>query len=680
MAINITPTEQERIDEAFEELSSKWPARYAIKGTVFLKALMESLATGDGYIKAQVEAVRDNLVSVTASGKHLDRRAGLYGVVRGQGTGVFDEDFRKIIPVLGMSPKQITHTLQKLIDIVYGPLASHANTTCSSPEPYALEDGFNLIVRRDDSQEEIVFTPTDAITLSAATADEVATAISKKTSGRLIGSVVANVRTGEKFVNIRTRTIGSQGFIQVLGGDAQSKFQFPEVRPVSTTLATYDVTRFGGSSEMVYTVTAGVPPDLKAAGVKRGDFVTIREDSGFDSKNVGTFIVTSVGATSFRVDSSEGLPESGVVQSNLDDFTFYKPDLGNVLLSARPATIMEINPGEIVVILPVTSPLVKRSLRGGHHFHQGLSEVISTTSSTIELGSSVGFLSTGGRVHPTLSRKSSKGIVSTISATTVTLIDSQNWPTKGSFWSPNTNIFYFYEGIVGDTLQAVTPTPDPELPGANVKYIEYFKYTAISGNTLTGVFPDPTGIESQEVVAAGANISDLTQENFKGGFLYDPDARFTNSENVTTIIEVIDEGDVKTLLQVGDVSNFDDEGQFVLEFGTSNEEGPIRYLSKVGTGALIIDPSHVFEKEHIDGISIRMIRQLGPYTPRVNGQDLAVYITSTSPARDLLATYLRLVAASGVLFRFEIRIPPQKWEVLPNLFTTNPLDLELVTI
>lgn len=680
MAVTITQLEQQRIDEAFELLTSKWPKRYAIKGTVFLRALMEALATGDGYILSQIEAVRDNLVSVRASGKFLDRRAGLYGVVRGQGTGVSDVDFREIIPVLGLSPKQISKVMLQLIDVIYGPLASHANATSSLAAPYSLEDRFNLKIRVDDGEVEIEFNTDDFISIGVATAEELATVITNKTDGRVIGSVILDARTGEKFLNIRTRTIGSQGFLQVLGGDAQVKLQFPQVRPITQGIATYDVTRFGGGPEMTYTVTAGPLPGLSVAGVSRGDLVTIRSDSGFAAQNTGTFRVTFVGSGFFRVENGSGIPETGIVQTNLDDFTFFNPDLGNILLTSRPAAIVETSPKELIVILPVTSPIVKRTLFGGHHFHQGLTGVISTTPTTIQLGSSSGFDTTGGTIHPMNSRKPAQGVVSSIGATTVVLINGQNWPTKGSFKASNVPGFFFFSGRSGNTLTGVTPTPPLGLVGAEIKYNELYQYTAIVANTATGVFPDPTGLINQEVSAAGADLINLTVKNFKGSFLFDPAAPFIASEDATTITETIRQGESRTLLLVDDVSSFDDEGQFVLEFNTGEEEGPIRYLTKVGDGSLIIDPSHIFERDHLNGTTIRMIRTIGPVAPRIDGRDLAVFTTSTSPARDLLASYLRLIAASGVILRFEIRLPPFKWEVLPSLYTSDPLATELVTV
>jgi hypothetical protein len=659
--------------QAFNLLASKIPKRYGLLGTKYLLGLIEALAAGDDYIESQVEAVRDNLIAVKATGRYLDVVAARYGIVRGQGTGLLDKDFQQLIPIMGMSPKQVTETLLKMIDVFYGPYASHANTTSEAFEPYALSNHDDLIVRVDDKTYDIVFSTSDFVSINAATASEIATAISQKTEGALIGSVVSDVRTGKNFVNIRTATIGSQGFVQVIGGSAQTAFQFPEVRPLSGTVSTWDVSHYLGTDQMTYTVTAGPIPNFGAAGVSSGDFVTISPDSGFNLDNTGTFKVTFVGSGFFRVENPTGVTETGITNNASTDLTFFRPDLGNVLLSSRPAALVETQPRQLIVIIPVTSPIVKRTLKGGAHFHNGVSTAVATTSNSVDLASSKAF-DTAGAIRPMASRLASKGVVSTISSNTVTLINAENWPTQGAFWAHNLRTYYYYQGRSGNVLQNVTPTPPAGLSGASVIYTERYSYSSVSGNTLNGVFPDPTRLLNYEVACAGAQMI----PNFPGSFMYDPKAPFICGNELAILEQDIEAGQVTTLIQVDDVSDFNPSGYFVLEFGTDREEGPIKYLATVGTTGIIVDPSHVYKLDHPKGIGLRMINQIGPYTPRTDGTDLAVYTTSTSPARDLLAKYLRIIAAAGVSLQFQIRVPSEKWAVLPNLYTTDPLATSLV--
>jgi len=659
--------------KAFDELVSKFPARYRVRQSVYLKALLGALSEGDGYVNSQVEAVRDNLLVITASGNHLDRLASIYGIVRGQGTGVQDDDFKRLIPVLGNSKKQVIHGLQAVIDVIYGPYASHANSTCSAPAPYAIAANSVLRIRADSDVFEVHFRSSDFANASGATAQEVASAISDRTSGRIVGSVVSNTRTGENFVNIRTATIGSQGFIQVLGGDAQAALRFPQVRLTRQTTATWNVTRYLGTDEMVYTAVSGVSPGMRTASVRKGDIVTIRQDSGFIQSNTGSFEVTFVEEDSFRIKNGEGLPEVGITQDHVDDFVFYRPDLGNVLLSSRPATVVQTAPRELTVILPVTSPIVKRSLKGGHHFHGGAAGAVSGTSNTLTLGSTNGFPQSGSALIIS-SRASNEGVCSSVGGGVVNLVSGEGWPSSGAAYSPVSQTFYFYSGKSGDTLTGVSPQPAASLAGSPMKYSPRYRYNGIVGTTLQNVYPDPTAAIGQDISGTVELVPD-----FFGSFLFDKSAPFTCATNGTSLRENVDQGSSRTVVGVGDVSDWPESGYYVHEFSTKEQEGPIRYLGKVGAQALIIDPGHVFERDHLKGTTIRLVRQVGNYIPRTNGDDYAVYLTGTSQARSLVATFLADIVASGVTLKFVIQVPEQKWAVLPLLHSNNPLDTELAT-
>lgn len=643
----------------------KFPKRFSVQKTKYLRGLLEALAEGDSFLDVQVENVRDNLLVLTASGKNLDRLASMYGVERGTGTGVQDDDFRHLVPVLGMSPKQITHSLQKVIDAIYGPYATHANTTCSAPGTFYLRDGADLRVRCDDIELSVVFHSASVQNITQVTAQEAATIITDQSHGRLVATVVSNTRTGEEFVNIRSVTIGSQGFVQVLGGDAQSAFRFPEIRATRQAIGTFDISRYLGTSEMVYACISGVSPGTRMASVQRGDFVTIRQDSGFNQDNCGSFEVTFVDENSFRIKNGKGHLESSITQTHVDDFTFYRPDLGNILLASRPATVLQTAPRELTVLLPVTSPIVKRTLKGGHHFHGGASVVTSTSPTIANLGSTSGFPSSGSFTI-IISRDHAEVTCSSVTANTITLVSIDGMPNSGAVYAPTTQTYYYYNSVIGNVLQGVQPSP-PDLSGSPLKYSPRFSFTGKSANSLTGVYPDPAQTIGFEVCSQV-----LGDPNFFGSFLYDKGSVFIGAAQSTQIAETIQQGSSRTVVQVGDVSHFPETGHFALEFATKEQEAPIKYLGKVGNQALIIDPSHVFTRDHLKGVTLRLIRQLGFYEPKVDGSDYAVYLTGTSQARSLVSTYLRAIVAAGVTIKFKIIEPTQFWPVLVPLNSETP--------
>lgn len=656
---------------AYNDLVAQIPARYGVQSTTYLKALLQAIAGGDGYIRTQIDATRANRLVISASGKYLDRLSSLSGIVRSESTGIQDSDFRQIIPVMGRSKKQVLHTLQRLIDVIYGPYATHANTTCSAPAPYALLPGSCLTIQVDGVTVQYAFQASDAADLTQATADEVARAITDRSGGRVIGSVVSNNRTGENFVNLRTSTIGSQGFIQVTGGDAQTALHFPQTRSTTQALATWNVAPYSSTGEMAYTIVSGTSPGMRSAGVQTGDFVTIRSDSGFSRVNTGTFQITYADDSGFRVLNGAGIPESGISQMHASDFAFYLPDLGNVLLASRPATILQTDPGSLTVLLPVTSPIVTRSLIGSHHFHGGMTTVLSATPTSVTLGSVLG-LPTQGSILKLSNRTMNLGVCSTMDSSTITLVDSSGWPTSGAVFSPVTQTFYFYSGLLGNQLTGVTPAPSTLMVGTTLKYSPRFSYTGISNNQLTGVYPDPSALLNLEVT--GQIYLDA---NFTGAFLYDKTALFSAAADQAHLDEKISQGSSRTVIAVDDVSEWPEQGYFVIEFANDEEEGPIKYLGKVGTGGLIIDPGQVFTRDHWPGVRIRRVNQLGAYLPRPTGQDQAVYLTGTSDARTLVTGFLNDLIAAGITLNFEISLPDQHWPVLPPLYSHFPTDPSL---
>ncbi len=742
---------QDYQNDAYLRLLSKFPKRYKAAAQKYLSGLLQALAVGDGFIDYTVQAVHDNLLVVSATGSYLDQRAGVYGVVRDQATGIQDQDFQRLIPKLGMSPKQIASIMNDILDIVYGPLATRANMTTQASAPYALEDGWNLTLVADHQMYTVKFVTADFLDIAAATAGEVAGAITRGTNGAIVGQVVTDIRNGDQFVQIYDRTIGAQGFLQVTGGSAQPILLFPSVLPTVQGIGTWSVSRVGGGDQMMYTFLSGVSPAMQTSGVKAGNLVTIRSDSGFALANTGTFPVVSATDTEFVVENPAGVPQASVTNGHLNDFAFYQAENANILLASRPATVLEVTPGQIDILLPVSSPLVKRFLAGSEHLHGGISTVVAATSNTLQLGSTVG-LAPAGAIARTGARNMATGFVSSITANTITLIDAQGWPSQGALCSGVNNQFYYYQGIVGNTLQNVQPTPfiyaqavdtidTPNITftavapgqlgngiflafngtdtvasvvtawntahpsntvtytglgsvvptaqtvgpiggisivGGSADYVERYSYSGINvdGVTLEGVFPDPTNspaLLGNEVLGCGAELS----PNYAGSFLYDPKAPFEASNLATPITQEIPQGSSQTVVLVQDAEGWPQTGYVVFGFDREDQEGPIAFSAVIGSEAIILDPSHQFQNTWLPGSPMRLVRQIGPYVPRTDGQDLPVYITSTSPARDAIAQYLADIAAAGVVLNFVINVPSEMWPVLTPLYTTGPLDTSL---
>jgi len=143
-----------------------------------------------------------------------------------------------------------------------------------------------------------------------------------------------------------------------------------------------------------------------------------------------------------------------------------------------------------------------------------------------------------------------------------------------------------------------------------------------------------------------------------GAFIFDPNGQlYTVTQKRSTISATIPSGVISPSIAITDASDFPNEpGQFILNFGRANQEGPIDYNSRPNNASLLIDASYTFEKEHLSGSTINFVVDK-PTIPRVTGIDFPVFITGTEQARIAAQELIRRLLAAGVVVRFVINFP-----------------------
>ena len=657
---------QSNINQAFEDLAARFSKRYGLKSKKYLKALVMAIAQGDGYLETLLEQVRENLRITSAGGKFLNAAAAKYGVERPLGSGIGDSDYQKLVPLVGPSPKMILSTLQGILDVAYGPYTTATNLTCNLPEPYNLSAGSDLRFMVD-AQELIVieFQLSDAANLAAALASELANAISARTDGKLIGSVVIDPKSGDKFLNIRTSTIGNQGFLKAIGGDAQHTLQLGTIRPIVPGTGTWVVTQYGTSDEMLFTLSSGTDPDFSSAQVQPGDSVTIRKTSGFNAKNTGTFLVSAAGSGFFRVHNNAGVPETTATTHN-DDLTFFRAYTANILQGARLACMIEDSPEHLLVTLPVSSPMNRRNPRTAWYQKGAIGTATAATLNTLTLNTVNNFTASGA-IKPASSRLAVESSITAITSNTISVANIANFPTQGSVFSSVTRTHYYYSGISGNTLQNVTPSPTSDIVGSNARWSERYLYTSILGATLQGVFPDPSSLVGFDVLQASIPKAN----GILGSYLFDTKALYQVFSETALLTDQVNQGDFITILHVDDVSNFPSSGYVVFESFTENNEGPIPYLAKAGNTGLIVSLRSAFQKTHLKGTQIRLA-SLGAYEPSPNNTDYPVWMCSSAPIRDQIENFLLQVIAANFITEFQIITPEMAWPLAQEIYSSSP--------
>ena len=150
-----------------------------------------------------------------------------------------------------------------------------------------------------------------------------------------------------------------------------------------------------------------------------------------------------------------------------------------------------------------------------------------------------------------------------------------------------------------------------------------------------------------------------------GSFFFNPDGQggtFTISSQVVTLNQTVNKGEVYTALSVTGTSAIENpSGVFLTNFGMGTQEGPIKYRGVPNANTLLIDPSYVWRSNHFAGEKINVLTAQEPYTPRRDGTDLAIYLTSPSGAREIIQEILDSLKAAGIVIHFLVLAPKYRY-------------------
>lgn len=345
----------------------------AIKGK-FVTAVLRSIATGDEFNAQNVLAVKDQVFMATATGTYLDKLLSQIGIVRPSQTGI-DDDTLRDLAIAQTNTKLVTNIFLQVLEAFYGKDAVSSNMLSSVAETYALEDGMQLVVEVDDNPKllTVTFHAADFSSIAAAKAIEVANVISRASINQgytLTSDEFLDNITGDKYVQLLSGTRGPKSSIRVRGGEAQNILRFSTILPTTQDVGTQFTMSISGGN-VRFTWTSGADPGIGIVEVD--DYVNIF-GSGFDPNNRGTFPIRviqsgAVGNSYFEVENPNFTAQSPVTLGTVDDVLFFDPTRVTLNNLVRKASVYEVNPYEIVVLLPVTTKIVKRQLIGSAHLN-----------------------------------------------------------------------------------------------------------------------------------------------------------------------------------------------------------------------------------------------------------------------------------------------------------------------
>ena len=689
-----------RVDNIHDQM----PELFGTRSNPNWTAIIEALGDVDQETLDLIESVRQQFFVKTAGRPYLDRLGAASLVQRPRFVGMDDPTFREFIPVMSYQPKQVKLIMDKLLDIFFFKESTTSFISSGLSAPFTLADEWELEYTVDNFVDERIEFRADEFTdITNATADEVVAAINRQSTNSY---AIAFEDSITKLVNIRifTNTVGSKGSVKITGGRADIGLQFDGFN----TSAGYGIgtewtiSTVGDTATMEYTGTGGTP---NINQLQVGDVVIITR-----AGNEGSFVLTAVDPTNDEIQYINLFAtDETFTQSATDDVKFLTPFEANVYLRDRRAVVWQVNPGEIIIEMPPTPPVVQRRRIGSAHIN-GIESLVSATPTlnSLELANSAKFPTTGGRFFFVPLNE-----IQTYHPADMTT-DIFNFKSKLSSCLP----VYTYTSRTGDVLSGISPalptaanTTPIVLTSANRDGSNIITVTTSTAHDYSvgdsiiienailgaGTGPDVNGtfkietinsttefeffnfgaarassggtvrIERLGTSAAGSRViltSAQIEEGLEGPFLWDVNSDFVLSSLTTNLTAEIEAGETQRNVQVDPNSIPSESGRLIFDFGTEKQEGPVRYFFKPNATSLALDPSYVFQYTHEVGSSVTMIRRRGGIQFDGLGNEYGGYITDPAAAREVLQELMEEVKSVGIFMNFLVRYPEQFYSTI----------------
>lgn len=683
-------------DSKIDSLHDQMPELFDSRDNPNWKAVIEAIGQNDQDTAELVEEIRKQFSVKTATRPYLDRLGARHKVQRPRFVGMDDETFRKFIPIMSYQPKQVTLILDKLLDLFFFKEATTSFVQSIEFENFTIIDGDTLEYTIDGFKEEqITFTDAEFVTIANATANEIVSSINRQAQNSFAIAFEDSILK-QTFIRIFTNTIGSKGSIAITGGLANIRLKLNGfITTAGNGVNTeWTITKIGDT--MTFANTAGDDPALDQVEV--GD-IAIIDLAG----NIGSFPVTDLDVSAKQFSFKNVLGAVGILtQTSSDDLKFIDDFIARVHNQDRRALSWETQPGEIVVEIPPTPPVVRRNRQGAAHLN-GLITIMTDriSDSSIEIEDADEFPSTGVFVIERISEIQSELSPSETSIHTFNgrLQNEQkfNYTTKiGNILSGITPDIPILADLNKNTLltaDRVSNEITATLVAASTVYAvgEHAIIDGVTGPAdinggwrileivsptilrLDSSGPDGTStggtirVEKIGLANAGSKVlllTAVTRDNTEGPYLWDVNADFVLSSDTTNLTTQINAGDTQPNIQVSTNTLPNEEGRIVFDFGTEKQEGPVRYFFKPSEQTIAIDPAYVFQFTHDVGSAITRINKRGSIIFDGLGSERAPYITDPSAAREVLEELMKEVKSVGVFLNFLVRFPTQLYGTL----------------
>jgi hypothetical protein len=323
-------------DKKFERYQKTLPSTYRVGTNPVITALIKTIADSDDVIIEQQQAVREQRYTISASGKYLEGLGSNVGVNRPTELGLIDDDYRRLIPVLSYRSKQIRKTFYDLLDIFWSPLFSRANVTTQNVADFALNIGDEIKVKINDGETQVIKVRTSDLAVDGtATAAEAATLLSRLKGATI--SIITDVTTGDKAINVRSDAVGPSGSVEFLAssgiGGAKLDFELKRILIVDLDqrVSIYEIE----NRELLIEIPA-ILPVVKRSLKGSHHF---HADSTLEGDFVGSFLFSPKGSKSFNVTRQRAQLQAEIQAGNVyttltvDDTSLFENTSGYLIFN-----------------------------------------------------------------------------------------------------------------------------------------------------------------------------------------------------------------------------------------------------------------------------------------------------------------------------------------------------------
>lgn len=598
----------------FDRMVKTLPSLYKPTVNTYIRGLLKAWALGDDDATTQISNAKSQLFIAEAEGRYLDYLGNNLGVDRDPGLGIGDSDFRNLIPVLSYYPKQVRRTIISLLDVFWGPGFTRPNINSGNTEtfdfgPASVLSGTMTFTK---GNRVVVGTGTNFL-VSLQPGDYIKPVGADGTAYQKISAVLSNTQVELTDVwasDIAVNVSAAKGVIRELSYIADSG----ELRTIRFKPYAFSNLSAVTVDELIAYINTNT---------KHTPYITA---SKFLDPQTGNKL-------NIRTNTPGLLGSIQIIGGDAN-----APSRLNFTTEKRTevrASVYELNPNEVVIQIPSSVPVLRRTLKGAIHPKNPKTELYSVNEvynfSVLGASSTLNITVDGTPYVVTFTHASDfQDPTAATSLEVATVINEQ------------LNFLEALEHSIGGYRKVGLRTTE----GSQ----EY----QVTGGTANTVLQFDTTLQQDP---------DIIIPEYPAAYVFDGiNQLFTVTGATTELSTTVLSGSITPTISVDDASSFPNQpGKIIFDFGRAEQEGPINYNSRPNNSTLLIDASYVFQKEHVAGRRVNLVIDQAT-TPRVTGDDYPVYIVGTEDARSAAQNLIRRLIAAGVVIRFLINFPEVLFE------------------